>query len=264
MCHAHTSSEGGVAVFLVKKKAHTTSSICILNKAWPLFFYMFYLILLPAAASLSAQTGIGGIFFRWGPQWGLGMGVYVGPCFQGREPSRGSAFLTQSTTKGMWTIWTKPMSHNGPTQARPCGPMASQRSHTDDFFHSPWRWRHGLRYSSAPPSLPLCVCVCAPYFLPSCLAQGEQGHLWGPLRCPHDCVDVKNAAAGQHITGWRVNEPIVSFIHLFYQRFKSSYDSGSGKKYQQMNEWMHKWQMKCLLIVSSYYKTLIWANSFSL
>lgn len=50
--------------------------------------------------------GIGGIF-RWGPQWGLGMGVYVGPCFQGREASRGSAFLTQSTTEGMWTIWTK-------------------------------------------------------------------------------------------------------------------------------------------------------------
>ena len=64
-------------------------------------FYKFSLTPLPAATSLSALPGIGGILGEGRGGWGLGMGVYVGPCFQGREPSRGSAFLTQSTTKGM-------------------------------------------------------------------------------------------------------------------------------------------------------------------
>lgn len=56
--------------------------------------------LLLAPASLSALMGIGGILgeHRTG---GLGMAVYVGPCFQGQELSRGSAFLTLSSTKGM-------------------------------------------------------------------------------------------------------------------------------------------------------------------
>lgn len=63
-------------------------------------FHTFSVILLLAATSLSALTGIGGILGE-GHGGGLGMGVYVGPCFQGRELSRGSAFLTQSTTKGM-------------------------------------------------------------------------------------------------------------------------------------------------------------------
>lgn len=70
------------------------------------------------------------------------------------------------------------MSHNGPTQARPCGPMASQRSHTVNFFIPPWRWRHELdthrlRYGPAITStVSMYVCVCVSVLQGSLLLAG--------------------------------------------------------------------------------------------
>lgn len=111
------------------------------------------------------------------------------------------------------------MSHNGPTQAHPCGPMASQRLHTVNFFIPTGAGGKELdihRLHNGPAitsTVCVCVCVCS-VVSSSWLNQGEQGHLWGPLWCPHHCVDVKNAA-GQHIISWRVNEAIVSLFACF-------------------------------------------------
>lgn len=127
--------------------------------------------------------------FRWGPGWGLGMGVYVGPCFQGREPSRGSAFLTQSTTKGMWTIWTKTsatMVLHRPVHV--VGRPASALTLLAFSIPPPdagdmERDIHRLRYG---PSITSTVCAMVP-FLP---VQPNVNIFWGPRHC----VDVENAA----------------------------------------------------------------------
>lgn len=64
------------------------------------------------------------------------------------------------------------MSHNGPTQAHPCGPMASQRSHTGNFFIPPGAGGreldiHRLHYGPAITyTAYVCVCVCVPWFFP--------------------------------------------------------------------------------------------------
>lgn len=53
--------------------------------------------------------------------------MFMFTLFPGCEPSRGSAFLTQSMTKGMWTIWTKPLVTM---------PLHTERK---EAFHSPAR-----------------------------------------------------------------------------------------------------------------------------
>ncbi len=49
-----------------------------------------------------------GLFF-WGGGGGTEERMFMLASFLGCELSQGRTFLTQSMTKGMWTIWTKPL-----------------------------------------------------------------------------------------------------------------------------------------------------------
>lgn len=166
--------------------------------------------------------------FRWGPQWGLGMGVYVGPCFQGREPSRGSAFLTQSTTKGMWTIWTKPLAtialHRAVHVVRwPASPL------TLSAFSFPLALEAWSKISigSNGPAITSTVRLCVLWFLPPGSARVNrvicEAHCGATQLC--GCKECCLRSTYHQLKGqW----DDCCLISLFYRHATSSYDSQKG------------------------------------
>lgn len=130
-------------------------------------FYTFYVSALPAATSLSAPTGIGGILGEghcegWGWVFMLALVSRVGNCPKGAHSST-RARLKVCEPSGQSHRPQQP--YTGPSMWSNCQPALSHCL----LFHS-WHWRHGARYPSAPhrveASPPQRVCVCS--IVPSC------------------------------------------------------------------------------------------------
>lgn len=118
------------------------------------------------------------------------------------------------------------MSHNGPTQAGPCGPMASQRSQTVNFViplgaGGMERDIHRLRYGLAITST-----VCVPRFLPP----GWTGSFVRPTVMPSRLCGRKECCRRSTYHYVKGQWDDCFLIHWFYHYFKSSYDSCLKRK----------------------------------
>lgn len=167
------------------------------------------------------------------------MGVYVGPCFQGREPSRGSAFLTQSTTKGMWTIWTKPLAtialHRAVHVVRwPASPLTLSAFSFPPGTGGMEQDIHRLHYG---PAITSTVCLCVAWFLPPGSARVNrvicEAHCGATQLC--GCKECCLRSTYHQLKGqW----DDCCLIRLCYRHVTSSYDSQKRHTYQPG---MHKW-----------------------
>lgn len=162
------------------------------------------------------------------------------------------------------------MSHNGPTQAHPCGPMASQRSHTGNFFIPPGAGGreldiHRLHYGPAITyTAYVCVCVCVPWFFPPGSARMNgvicEAHcdarttVWMQRMLPKVNISLAEGSMRRLFPYSLVLSPSQTIIWL---------QLAKKKKWHTYQQWMDKWQMKCLLTISLHYKMLILANFVS-